>query len=717
VIALRYSPKITQLAAISVISSCLLTNLSHADAPSLERLFATSCFNCHQGESAEGNIDLEAFRPVIERHISASDFATSSSAQPESPDQPAIPDLQILQSDFRRIDLLLEVLEQQSMPPDDAESIGVDEREAAIVELEKLRSNLVNSAPLPDVPLRRMNRFQYSNAVQDLFELKVEVFSLPEKMARAYGYYDPASGKMPEKLKVGSRPLGKSQLIAPRLEGVAPFPQDLRAEFGFDNRADHLSLSPLLMESLLRLSRSIVHSRDFGPKTVGVWKQLFAEPMDWKEIRDEEASVLAEIMPRVEFLLKRAFRRSPTLDEVERYGQLAAGQVSSGASFANAIKSVASAVLASPKFLYFYEQGIQPELALASRLSLFLWGSIPDERLLELAESRELSKPEVLKSEVRRMIDDKKSKRFCDGFPTQWLQLERIITSIPDRELFPDFYFVRFRKSMHMMLEPLLLFETILVENRPVMELIHSDFSYRSEMLEDWYAHKPRQKHIPPTQIPFRRVKIDDRRQGGVITCAATMTMTSGPRATKPITRGAWFLATILNNPPEPPPADVPPLPEDHADIDKLSIRERLAKHRDSTACRGCHRRLDPLGFALENFDAVGRWRDFDEQNLPIDASGILFGVHPFSDVTEIKTILLKRPEIFQQAFTKHLLSYAIARETTPADFRSIDQIAALAAEDELGLRDLIILITQSESFLGNQLQEPATKSFTSNKP
>ncbi|MFK7735211.1 MAG: DUF1592 domain-containing protein [Pirellulaceae bacterium] len=619
-----------------------------------------------------------------------------------------------MEADFRRIEILLEVLEQQSMPPEDAVSISIEDRQAAINELKSLRSSLIEFAPLPDVPIRRMNRFHYSNAVQDLFELKVEVFSLPEKMARDYGYYNPASGKMPDKLKVGSRPLGKSQLIAPRLEGVAPFPQDLRAEFGFDNRADHLSMSPLLMESLLRLSRSIVNSRDFGPKTVGTWEQVFAEPKDWLEIRTCEQEVLSAAEARVEFLLRRAFRRSPKPKEIERYSQLASSQVQSGSSFTDAMKAVASAILASPKFLYFYEEGMQPQVALASRLSLFLWGSIPDEQLLELAESGKLNDPDVLQSEVQRLLNNKKSKRFCDGFPTQWLQLDRIVTSIPDRELFPDFYFIRFRKSMHLMLEPLLLFETILVENRPIMELVHSDYSYRSEVVENWYQKRPHTKYIPPTQIPFRRVKIDDERQGGVITCAATMTMTSGPRATKPITRGAWFLSTILNNPPEPPPADVPPLPENHTDVDKLSIRERLAQHRESTACRGCHRKLDPLGFALENFDAVGRWRDFDEQNLPIDASGTLFGVHPFTDVTGIKTILLDRPEIFHRAFFQHLLSYALARDTKAADFRSIDKMSSMAAEKNLGLRDLIVLIAQSESFLGKELPSPKLKS-TSN--
>ena len=270
-------------------------------------------------------------------------------------------------------------------------------------------------------------------------------------------------------------------------------------------------------------------------------------------------------------------------------------------SFTDSMKSVASAAIASPQFLYLYHRdaGEQDLYALASRLSFFLWGSIPDDELLSLAKQGKLRQTDVLAQEVERMLNDKKVKRFCDSFPSQWLQLERIISSQPNREQFPDFYFAKFRYSMHMMLEPLLVFETILVENRSVLELIHSPFSYRSGQLDSLYyeGRGGVKSRGGPTVIPFQRVAVKNHREGGVITTAAVMTMTSGPERTKPITRGAWLAAVIFNDPPEPPPADAPPLGESpSADERELTLRERLVLHRERASCAGCHEQIDPLG-------------------------------------------------------------------------------------------------------------------------
>ena len=291
---------------------------------------------------------------------------------------------------------------------------------------------------------------------------------------------------------------------------------------------------------------------------------------------------------------------------------------------------MASAALASPRFLYLRDgQGDDArdrDIALASRLSYFLWGSIPDPILLERAVNGELSNLETLSAEIDRMLTDEKLKRFCDSFPSQWLQLDRIITSTPDPETWPEFYFSKYRGSMHMMLEPLLLFETILVENRPILELIDSDYSYRSEFLQSWYRDGSQPQRMPVVQVPFERVMLEDRRYGGAITTAAVMTMTSSASRTKPITRGTWVASVIFNNPPEPPPADVPPLPEksDEIDIESLTLRERLNVHRENPDCAGCHNRIDPLGFALENYDPTGLWRDYYENGRIVDAAGKL---------------------------------------------------------------------------------------------
>ena len=222
---------------------------------------------------------------------------------------------------------------------------------------------------------------------------------------------------------------------------------------------------------------------------------------------------------------------------------------------------------------------------------------------MKLASSGELSNPEVLIAQADRMMNARKLKRFCDSFPSQWLQLDRIVSSIPNREQFPKFYFLKYRASMHMQLEPLLLFETVLIEDRPITDLIDPNFTYRSNKLEFVYGelgNKVKGQGGQVVVLKFQRVPVKDRRTGGVITNAAVMTMTSGTERTQPITRGAWIAGVIFNDPPEPPPADVPPLSEKPKEGEEnLTLRERLAAHRERADCRGCHEQIDPLGFCL----------------------------------------------------------------------------------------------------------------------
>ncbi len=339
-------------------------------------------------------------------------------------------------------------------------------------------------------------------------------------------------------------------------------------------------------------------------------------------------------------------------------------------------------------------------------MSFFLWGSIPDEELLQLAVAGELNETSVLENQIERMLKDRKLKRFCDSFPAQWLQLERIISSVPDPDIYPDFYFAKFRASMHMMLEPLLLFETVLIENLPVTQLIDSDFTYRSAFQENLYqdlALEPTlmNDEVRPTAITFKRLPVTDRRSGGIITNAAIMTMTSGPDRTQPITRGAWMASVIFNNPPEPPPADVPPLGEKPAAGEEhLTLRERLSMHRERADCAGCHEKIDPLGFALENYDPVGRWRTRYENDRDVDMQGTLFRKHAFNDVIEFKDAILAEKDRFTRGLAGHLLSFALARELSPADQIALDEIAAATAKDGYRMQPLIKQVILSEPFM-----------------
>ncbi len=607
---------------------------------------------------------------------------------------------------------IVDVLDFHEMPPEGEPPIPAEERARLLAGLRAMLDRALDEQKAyPATPIRRMNRFQYNNAVVDLFELSGSVYSLPERMMREHkGYFRPEVGAMAQTVTVGNRPLGKSQMIEPRLAGVAAFPQDLRAEHGYDNQADHLSLSPLLMEQFLKLAQSIVESPDFNRKRVGVWDALFAEPQAGGDVR-------AEVRARLERFLTRAFRRPVGGETLDRYATYVDGQLGAGTGFPDAMKAAAAAAISSPRFLYLYDkappeppEGAAPELDpydIATRLSLFLWGSIPDEELLAAAAGGELGSDQGLSTQFGRMLKDKKLKRFCDRFPTQWLQLERIVSALPDPVKFPGFYYSKYRDSMHMAMEPLLLFETVLIEDLPITQLIDSDFTYRSGLLQDAYGELAADQ--PPglkrnkgevTVLTFDRLPVTDRRSGGVITNAAVMTMTSGPERTQPITRGAWIAGVIFNNPPEPPPADVPPLGEKPAQGEEdLTLRERLSAHRERADCRGCHDKIDPLGFALENYGPVGNWRERYENEREVDPSGKLFRQHGFADIAGFKDALLAEKDRFTRALAGHLLAYALARELSPADQPALDQIAAATAAEGYRLQTLLRQVALSEPF------------------
>lgn len=642
-------------------------------------LLTQKCEKCHGGDDVNGDVDFTRLSTLEQLLV-----------QPEL------------------IQQMIEAVDSNAMPPEDESELAPNQRLMLLGNLKSyLKQSVARRRGFLHAPIRRMNRFQYNNAVTDLFDLKCIVFTLPERMMRDHkGYFKPETGQMPDVVDVGSRPLGKSQLIERRLAGVAAFPQDLRAEHGFDNRGDHLSLSPLLMESFLKLGQSITQSPDFTARNVGLWNTFFEPPADAN-------NQMQEIRSRLSLLLRKAFRQPVEPVLLERYVGFVTGQIDKGADFTTAMKSVASATISSPRFLYVYDKSPAQNSTdsldnfdLASRLSFFLWGSLPDQTLLGVAESGQLANPEVLNLQVDRMLTDPKLKRFCDSFPAQWLQLERIISSVPNRDKFPQFYFSKYRDSMHMMLEPLLLFETVLIEDRPITQLIDPDFSYRSPLLEDAYgklrsdspASKGRGGGVGV--LKFHRIPISDRRTGGVITNTAVMTMTSGPERTQPITRGAWLATVIFNDPPEPPPADVPALGEKPAEGEEnMTLRERLSLHRKRSDCRGCHEQIDPLGFALENFDAVGAWREKYENGRDIDMAGSLFRTHTFSDVIEFKDAILSEKDRFTRGLAGHLLSYALARPLDPSDELALDTITQATIAGDYKIQTLLKQIIVSKPF------------------
>ena len=654
----------------------------------LQSTFKAYCIKCHgKGGKIKGKVNLLKVK-------SADDLL----AKPEL------------------LETLLTVLKDREMPPKDEPLLPTDKRNHMITELNRMLSKVAKSQPFLPTPMRRMNRFQYNNAVVDLLEFDREIFRLNERlMRRRDDYFKPETKKMPPQVRVSSRPLSKDidNQRPEGFKGVASFPQDKRAEHGFDNRADHLTLSPLLMESFLNLSQTIAESPDLNPKECRSWKWLFATP-DQVTNNPDKASEVDAIQSRLKKLLRRAFRRSVDPEALDRFTKFAQKQTTNGASFEQTMRTVVGAILGMPDFLYFYEtsdnqkahnkgQGRQRinDFELATRLALFFWSSIPDDTLLDLAESGKLSGPKVLSTQIDRMLNDRRSGRFCDNFPSQWLQLDRLITSVPDPKKFPYFYLVDgYRTSMHMISEPLLLFETVYVEDRSIMELLDPKFTWENPMLRANYAGHSKAGHDVVTQL-YKRIPLTDPRRGGVITSAAIMTMTATPTRTQPITRGAWVNSVIFNDPPEPPPADVPPLPEaSKEELSKLTIRERLVAHRKREDCAGCHNKIDPLGFALENFGPTGVWRDKYENGREVDVSGVLFNQHEFKTLVEFKQLILKEKHRFIRGFISHLLSYALGRDLGPADSPAIDEMAAKALQGQDQMRSVLKSIAMSEPFL-----------------
>ena len=314
-------------------------------------------------------------------------------------------------------------------------------------------------------------------------------------------------------------------------------------------------------------------------------------------------------------------------------------------------------------------------------------------------------------------MNSPKLKNFCDTFALQWLQVDLMVAAVPDNKRFREYYFgganqMIYMVGMHMMIEPLLLFETVLIENRPITELIDSNFTYRSSMLNRWYANDGRRGRAEVVGIRFQRTPLKDRRWGGVITNAAILTMTSSPLRTKPITRGAWLATTIFNDPPQPPPANVPEIEADDAKFKQsgLTLRDRLKQHITNPECAACHKKIDPLGFALENYDAVGRWRDKYRTGLPIDSSGKLFNKHEFKDIVGFKTAILAEKDRFARAFASHLLSYALGRKLDARDGPSLDGIVANSAKDDYRFRTMMKEVVLSPAFTNKSSKEAEKK-------
>lgn len=387
----------------------------------------------------------------------------------------------------------------------------------------------------------------------------------------------------------------------------------------------------------------------------------------------------------------RAYRRPVKVEELDRLMQVVTTRREAGRSPLDAYSDGLKAVLCSPSFLYLDEPrtGKLPNKALASRLSYFLWSSMPDESLLATADSGKLATVEGMNEQVERLLNAPRSAAFLEGFLDSWLTLRDLGSMPPDRTKFDDFY--RYDLQNAMKQETRLFARKLLDENLPIRNFLDADFTFVNQGLARLYG-------LPvPQGSEFQLVSLSDRRRGGLLGQGSVLTVTANGIDTSPVVRGVWLLENILGTPPNPPPPDVEPLDPDVRGAQ--TIREQLEKHRNVASCYDCHRKIDPLGFALENFDAIGGWRDTYSAKAKIDSAGELPSGQKFTGVQDFKQVLVERQDQFATALTSKLLAYATGRQITSADRPEIDAIVKKLNASGGGFRDLIKLVAESQVF------------------
>ncbi len=425
-------------------------------------------------------------------------------------------------------------------------------------------------------------------------------------------------------------------------------------------------------------------------------RRLIPRPADQVAWRDDAREFLTAFATR-------AYRRPVTPAEVQRLVQFVEGAVADGETFERGMQVAVRAALVSPHFLFRGElvdadpasaDNAVPvgDYALASRLSYFLWSSLPDNELFRLAREGKLHSDDVLAGQVRRMLQDPRSAALVDNFAPQWLQTRNLAGIRPSRKLFPAF---NDELRAAMMKETELFFAAVMREDRSIFTFLDADFTFVNEPLARHYG-------IPGVEgREFQRVSLAGGSRGGVLTQASVLTVTSNPTRTSPVKRGRWVLEQLLGTPPPPPPPGVPQLKEPTdpgTPLAAATLRQLMEKHRADPNCATCHQKLDPLGFGLENFDAVGAWRDKDGDTL-VDASGILPNGQLFRGPAALKAVLKSKGLLFRRALAQKMMTYALGRGTEVFDRPAIDDVCNAMIKDGDSFSSLIVAIARSEPF------------------
>lgn len=520
---------------------------------------------------------------------------------------------------------------------------------------------------------------------------RVSVERAGQYLLRAHAYADQAGPDLPRmELRVEKGEVGKFDVAAksgnPQSYETKVMLQPGRHKFSVAFMNDYYE--PNHADKKMRGDRNLYLVK---MELVGPLEDL---PADRAEAHQRFVGDQKDVRPIVERFAARAFRRPVKPAEVDRYVKLYEMALAQGDAHDAALKLPLQAILVSPNFLFRVEERTGQiralgDFELASRLSYFLWSSMPDEELFARAREGKLKDSKELAAQARRMLKDPRAAAFAATFTPQWLEIRRLDGVMPDARAFPKFD-ADLRRSMQR--ETVLFFDAVLRDGRSLLELFDADYTFLDERLARHYG-------IDDVKGPdMRRVKLTDRRRGGILTMASILTATSDPTRTSPVKRGKWVLEAVFGTPPPPPLPDAGTIERDPSAPATETLRQQMERHRQNPNCISCHQRMDPIGFGFENFDGVGAWRDTDG-TLPIDASAVLPDGRAFNGPIELRRLLLERKDEIARALARRLMTYALGRGVEYYDAPALNTLHEAVKKDDYRLATLVLEIVQSYPF------------------
>ena len=539
------------------------------------------------------------------------------------------------------------------MPPENAEKQPTDEeREKFLEGINKIK--FLSSKDPGHFVIRRLTKMEYGNTLRDIFGVDPSVADqLPDEIIGA-GYLN--------------------------------------------------TLSPMQSEQYLAIGNEVLDrlmSAKDG-RSAKVRKEIFGKT----PVPSDEQGAARDV---ARSLTRKAFRRPASEAELDVLVQVFDLGRANKLPYKEALRLMVKAVLVSPQFLFITPQNeIEPgktivpldDYQLASRLSYLLWATTPDAQLSALADRGKLHEPAVLKAQVKRLLEDPRSRALFDSFGAQWLGLGSLESKTFDPDKFPQMN-SELRAAMYE--EARMFFESIVRENRSVVDFVDADYTFLNGTLAPLYGLDKRVRGSR-----WRKVKLSDENRGGILGMPGILAVTSFPNRTSPVKRGVWVLEQVLGEHVQPPPPDIPALEkQEQKTIENLTLRERTELHTKEVACANCHKVLDPIGFGLENFDAIGRWRDKDDSGGAIDAAGELPGGKRFSTPKELKEIIAAREEDLARNLTQKLLAYALCRQLEGYDEVVVDRVVATISKDGYRMQTLITEIVTSYPFTHRRVEEP----------